>query len=172
MEMLLPKLAGADVWVFATPVYFDGISAALKNLIERMLPITEPFFELRDGHCRHPRRPGTKSGKIVLVSSCGFWEMDNFDPLMVHVKAICKNADREFAGALLRPHGTVIKRMLQRNMSVDDIFNAANEAGRQLVDCGQMSAETLKAVSRQLMPLEQYRQGANQLFQHLLKDAK
>jgi multimeric flavodoxin WrbA len=172
MEMLLPKLAGADVWVFATPVYFDGISATLKNLVERMLPITEPFFELRDGHCRHPRRPGTRSGKIVLVSSCGFWEMDNFDPLMVHMKAICKNADREFAGALLRPHAAGIKRMLQRNIAVDDIIKAANEAGRQLVADGQMSAEILKAVSRQLMPLEQYKQGANQLFQQLLKDAK
>ena len=136
-----------------------------------MLPITEPFFELRDGHCRHPRRPGTKSGKIVLVSSCGFWEMDNFDPLMVNMEAICKNADREFSGALLRPHGTVIKRMLQRNIAADDIFNAANEAGRQLVSDGHMSDETLKAVSRQLMPLEQYKQGANQLFQQLLKDA-
>jgi mRNA degradation ribonuclease J1/J2 len=88
------------------------------------------------------------------------------------MKAICKNADREFAGALLRPHGTVIKRMLHRNTSVDDIFDAANEAGRQLVADGQMSAETLKAVSRQLMPLEQYKQRANQHFQQLLKDAK
>ena len=89
MEMLLPKLARADVWVFATPVFFDGISGALKNLIERMFPLLEPFYELRDGHCHHPRRAGTKSGKLVLVSNCGNWEMDNFDPLLLHIKAIC-----------------------------------------------------------------------------------
>ena len=172
MEMLLPKLAKADIWVFATPVYFDGISAALKNFIERMLPLTEPFFELRNGHCRHPMRAGTKRGKIVLVSNCGFWEMDNFDPLIVHIKTICKNADREFAGALLRPHGTGIKQMLKRSRSVNDIFNAANEAGRQLVADGQMSSETLKAVCRELVPLEQYKQRANLLFQQLLKDGE
>lgn len=171
MEMLLPKLARADVWVFATPVYFDGISGALKNLIERMLPLVEPFYELRDGHCRHPRREGTKSGKIVLVSNCGFWEMDNFDPLLVHMKAICKNIDREFAGALLRPHGTGMRRMLERGIVIDDIFAAAKDAGRQLVADGRMSSETLKAVSRNLMSLEQQKQGANQFFKQMLENA-
>jgi multimeric flavodoxin WrbA len=172
MEMLLPKLAGADVWVLATPVYFDGISGALKNLIERMLPLVEPFYELRDGHCRHPRREGTKSGKVVLVSNCGFWEMDNFDPLLVHMKAICKNIDREFAGALLRPHGTGMRRMLEGGIHIDDIFTAAKEAGRQLVADGKMSSEALKAVSRNLMSLEQQKQGANKFFQQMLNNAK
>lgn len=172
MEMLLPKLARADVWVFATPVYFDGISGALKNLIERMLPLIEPFYELRHGHCRKPRRTGTKSGKVVLVSNCAFWEMDNFDPLLVHIEAICKNLDREFSGALLRPHGTGMKRMLKGDIPIDDIFIAAKEAGRQLVADGRMLPETLKAVSRNLMSLEQHMQGSNQFFQQMLNNAK
>jgi multimeric flavodoxin WrbA len=172
MEMLLPKLAGADIWVFATPVYFDGISGALKNLIDRMLPLVEPFYELRDGHCRHPRRAGTKSGKLVLVSNCGFWEMDNFDPLLVHIKAICKNVDREFAGALLRPHGTGMRRLLQGGGSMDDVFAAAKEAGRQLVADGKMSPATLQAVSRDLLSLEQQKQSANQFFQQMLNNVK
>jgi multimeric flavodoxin WrbA len=168
MEMLLQKLAEADIWVFATPVYFDGISGTLKNLIERMLPLVEPFYELRDGHCRHPRREGTKSGKIVLVSNCGFWEIDNFDPLIVHMKAISKNLDRKFAGALLRPHGTGMRRMLEGGIAVDDIFAAAKEAGRQLVEDGKMSSETLKTVSRNLMSLEQQKEGANRFFRQML----
>jgi multimeric flavodoxin WrbA len=172
MEMLLPKFARADIWVFATPVYFDGISGAMKNLIERMLPLVEPFFELREGHCRHPRRAGTKGGKVVLVSNCGFWEMDNFDPLLIHMKAICKNIDREFAGALLRPHGTGMRRMLEGGISIDDIFTAAKEAGHQLVEDGRMLSETLKTVSRNLMSLEQQKQGANQFFQQVLNNAK
>lgn len=172
MQRLLPRLAQADVWVFATPVYFDGISGALKKILERMLPLVDPFFELRDGHCRHPRRKGTKSGKVVLVSSCGFWEMDNFDPLLVHLEAVCKNADREFAGALLRPHGSGMKRMLQEGIPIDDIFAAAKEAGRQLVDVGRMSPETLRKISRSLMSLEQLMQAANKHFRQMLRDAQ
>lgn len=172
MEMLLPKLTAADVWVFATPVYFDGISGAMKNLIDRLLPLVEPFFELRDGHCRHPLRAGTKSGKIVLVSNCGFWEMDNFDPLLVHIRAICRNIDREFAGALLRPHGTGMRSMLEGGLPIDDIFAAAKEAGRQLVKKDKMSPDTLKTVSRNLLSLEQHKQGANHYFQKMLDRAK
>ena len=29
----------------------------------------------------------------MLVSNCGFWEMDNFDPLLVHMKAVSKNLE-------------------------------------------------------------------------------
>ena len=98
MQMLLPKLAASDVLVLATPVYVDGITGPMKNLLDRLIPLAEPFFELRDGHCRHPVREGTSSAKLVLVSNCGFWELDNFDPLLVHMQAVCKNMGAEFAG--------------------------------------------------------------------------
>lgn len=124
----------------------------MKNFIDRMLPLIEPFYNLRDGHCRHSRREGTKGGKVVLVSNCGFWEMDNFDPMITHIKAMCKNFDREFAGALLRPHGTAIRRLIQGNFPINDIFEAAKEAGRQLVLDGIMAPETIKTVSRDITP--------------------
>ena len=172
MNELYPKLVSADVLVFATPVYVDGISGPMKNLMDRMIPIIQPFFELRDGHCRHLTREGhSKSAKLVLVSNCGFWEMDNFDPLVVHMKAACKNMSREFAGALLRPHGAAVQILLEMGMSLDDLFEAAREAGRQLIRDGEMSSENLDIVSRELMPLDAYMQGANQRFQEELEKA-
>jgi len=164
MNMLYPKLREADIWVLATPVYVDGVSGSMKNLMDRLVPLLQPFFELREDHCRHPLREGIKNGKVVLVSNCGFWEMDNFDPLLVHMKAFCKNAGREFAGALLRPHGPELRRMMKKGLPIDDIFDAAKEAGRQLVEDGQMFAETLKIVSRELVPLETYVQTENTYF--------
>ena len=80
MLMLIPKIAEADILVLATPVYVDGVAGPMKNLLDRIVPLAQPFFELRDGHCRHPARDVNKDGKLVLVSNCGFWEMDNFDP--------------------------------------------------------------------------------------------
>ena len=128
---------------------------------------------MHDGHCRHLVREGhNENGKLVLVSSCGFWEMDNFDPLIVHMKAACKNMSREFAGALLRPQGGAIQVLLEMGMSLDDVFGAARESGRQLVQDGKMSADTLDTVSRELMPLDAYMQGANQRFQDELDKAE
>jgi multimeric flavodoxin WrbA len=168
MQMLLPKMAQADIWVLATPVYVDGMTGPMKSLLDRMLPLAQPFYSLCDDHCRHPMRDETKVTKLVLVSNCGFWEMDNFTPLVVHMKAVSKNVGGEFAGALLRPHGPALRGMMEMGMPVNDIFEAASEAGRQLVEDGRMSPETLKVVSRELLPLERYVQIGNQRFQEAL----
>jgi multimeric flavodoxin WrbA len=172
MNVLYPKIDNADVMVFATPVYVDGVTGSMKNLIDRMLPRIEPFFELRDGHCRHPAREKTKTLKFVLISNCGLWEKDNFDPLIVFMKAFSKNASAEFAGALLRPHGEAMPGMLKMGLPLNDIFEAAKEAGRQLVKEQKMSQETLDIISRELLPREMYMQFANQNFQQCLDALK
>jgi multimeric flavodoxin WrbA len=144
----------------------------MKNLMDRLIPLMQPFFELRDGHCRHPVREGHKYGKVVLASNCGFWERDNFDPLLVHMRAFCKNAAKEFAGALLRPHGEALRPMMEMGLPLNDIFEAVQEAGRQLVRDGEMSTETLNIISHELLPLEMYIQNANRGFQQTLDALK
>jgi multimeric flavodoxin WrbA len=168
IQIVHSKLREADVYVFATPVYYDGMTSPMKNLLDRMIPLLEPFIELRDGHCRHPRRREVRSAKAVLVSSCGLWEVDNFDPLLFHIKAFCKNAACEFAGALLRPHSGVIKPMMKMEAPINDIFEATKEAGRQLVAGGKMSPETLSITSRELIPLEAFIQNLNERFRQTL----
>jgi multimeric flavodoxin WrbA len=169
MKSLFPKIAEADVLVLATPLYVDGMSGMMKNVLDRLIPMAEPFFEMRDGHCRHVIRYKNKiDSKIVLVSNCGFWEMDNFDPLVDHVKAICRNENREYAGALLRPHGPALRYMKEMEAPVDDIFEAAKTAGTELVTKGKMDQATLNTISRELLPLEEYFAQANQYFQSRL----
>lgn len=168
MQMLLPKLHEADILVLATPLYVDGMSAPMKNVIDRMVPLVQPFVELRDGHYRHVVREGHEYASLVLVSNCGFWETDNFDTLLVHVKAACKNMAKEFAGAVLRPHGAMLGGMVEMGVPLDDVLEAAKEAGRELVRDGKMSPGTLATVSRELMPSETYLQNMNRLFQQML----
>lgn len=162
MQELIPKLMEMDVLVFATPLYVDGMTGPMKNLLDRAIPIGDPIIEMRNGHCRHIGRKKIKEGKLVLVSNCGFWELDNFDPLVVHMQAVSKNLGREFAGALLRPHGPALKAMMNQGMPVHDVLDAAKEAGRQLVKDGRMNPETLKIVSRELLPQQMYVNIANQ----------
>jgi len=169
MNILYPKIDAADVIVFATPVYVDGVTGPMKNLIDRMIPRLQPFFELCDGHCRHPVRGEPKDLKFVLVSNCGLWEKDNFDPLLVFMQAFCKNASAEFAGALLRPHGEAMAEIQKMGAPIGDIFEAAKEAGRQLAKGQNMSKETLNIVSRELLPKEMYVQIVNQYFQQTLE---
>lgn len=168
MEILLPLMDQSDVLVLATPIYVDGMTGPMKNLLDRIIPGVQPFMELRDGHCRHPFRQKHKGGKLVLVSTCGYWEKDNFDPLLVHMEAVSKNLGRDFIGALLRPHGPALRSMMKRGM-VDDIFEGAREAGGQLVTDGKMSSKTLDLISRELIPVKMYLQIINSEFDKVLE---
>jgi hypothetical protein len=62
---------------------------------------------------------------MVLVSNCGFWEMDSFNPLLVHLEAYSNNARVEFAGALLRPHDPTLRSMIEVGVPVEDKLEAA-----------------------------------------------
>jgi hypothetical protein len=124
--------------------------------------------ELRNGHCAHALREGTKTGKVVLVSNCGFWEHDNFDPLLVHMRAFCRTIGRTFAGALLRPTGETFRGLLERQRPVADILEAAEEAGRQLIQEGDLSPETLEIISRELLSLDRFVSTSNNVCRRML----
>jgi multimeric flavodoxin WrbA len=171
MESLLPKVAAADVTVYATPLYVDGMNSTLKAFLDRSIPLIEPWFEEREDHCRHPRRSDTRPGKVVLVSACGFTEPDNFDPLVVHMKAVCRNMDREFVGALLRPYASSLLEMQKMGVPVTDVLAAAEEAGRQLVEHGSIPADLLARVSRELVPRERYIRAVNEHFRRALRES-
>jgi multimeric flavodoxin WrbA len=172
MRTILPKIDEADILVFATPLHADGVSGPMKNLMDRQLPRGIPYLEFRDGRCRHPIGEGHKPGKIVLVSSCGLWEMENFDPILAHMEAYSQNMDKEFAGALLRPHAPALALMMQDGEALNEIVEAAKQAGRQLVAEGRMSVETLAAVSRELLPAQEFVSRLNQLIELGLEAAK
>jgi multimeric flavodoxin WrbA len=157
MEIIYPKFHSADIWVFGTPLYVNSVPGPLKILIDRILiPMGELFLDLKNGHCHHPLREVVKNGKIVLVSNCGYWELDNFNLLIEQIKALCFHAEREYAGALLRPHGPAFRSMVSEGIDLEDIFEAAKEVGRQLIQTGSMKEDILKVISRDLLPLESY----------------
>jgi multimeric flavodoxin WrbA len=168
VSALLPKFQEADIIVFAAPLYYDGMPGNLKNLIDRLIPLLEPYFVLRDEHCRHPPRQPHKHSKVVLISNCGFWEKDNFDPLIAHMQAICRNACWKFAGALLRPHGEALAYMVNKGLPVGDVLTAAKDAGKELARTGKISERNLKIVSRELAPLKTYVEMTNRGFKQAL----
>jgi multimeric flavodoxin WrbA len=158
MVQLLHKQRNADMVVYATPVYLDGMTGTMKNFVDRSLPLLQGFLELRDGHLRHPTHNG-KHRRMVVVSTCGLAEMDNFDPLIAHFQAIAKNMDMEYLGALVRPSGVILD--LASPEKLESICNAIKAAGREIVAYGKLSPATFKAASEEIMPPEEFMNIAN-----------
>ena len=161
MQMLLPKIKEADVIVWASPVYYAGITGPLKNLMDRQLPL------VMQGNT------GSKKQKIVLVSTCGAWELSMFDPLLAQMNALYSmpEANSEFVGALLRPMAEGMKEMIKAGETglVDEIIQAAKEAGSQLAKEGKISDDIQKKVSKALMPQDAYYKAAQEMMDQAKK---
>ena len=164
MQMLLPKFKEADVIVWASPVYYAGVTGPLKNLMDRQLPL----------HMQGEL--GSKKQKIVLVSTCGAWELSMFDPLLLQMRALYSRPEgsSDFAGALLRPMAEGMKEMIKAGETglVEGVFRAAKEAGLQLAKEGKITEETQKEVSRELMPRDAYYKAAQMMMEQAQKATK
>ena len=164
MQMLLPKFKEADVIVWASPVYYAGVTGPLKNLMDRQLPL----------HIEGEL--GSKRQKIVLVSTCGAWEVSMFDPLLQQMKALYSRPEgsSDFAGALLRPMAEGMKEMIKAGETglVKGVFRAAKDAGRQLAKEGKISEELQKEVAKELMPRDAYYKAAQMMMEQAQKATK
>ncbi len=165
MQDLLAKWQKADVLVLATPVFVDGMTSTMKAVLDRSIPLVQPFFEIRDDHCRHPLLHDRKPIKVVLVSVSGFTELDNFDPLLAHIKGFCKNLSGEFVGAILRPLGAQLEGFKRMGLPVDDIFDTIKQAGKELIQKGRINSKMQENISREIVPRVEYIKRLNAGFQ-------
>ena len=46
MSWMIQKISQADVLIFASPIYCDGMTGPLKMLMDRCIPMAQPFFEM------------------------------------------------------------------------------------------------------------------------------
>lgn len=206
MDILLPKMTQADLWVFSGGIYMNALPVKTTRLLERLHPILDWEIEFRDGIYRRTLYPGIKRGQIALIMSCGFPDLANFKTEINRFKEITLHSSREFMGAVLRPTGEIFKilsilanfpniptldslnetlpktaqvnfiKLLQdlswkelvqfgkmlmpilpefiraQKRGINDILDAAREAGKQLIRDGSMKPETLSIISRDLMP--------------------
>jgi hypothetical protein len=136
MIWLREKIGRADVLVLASPLYFNGFTGqagateSTKLLQERLSRggdlCDEPYE-----HAIHTTREHVNLRKVVIVSGCGFWEIDDFYPVLTHLKAFCYNTFPELAGCITGRHPVKV-RDIPQNASTADLIIIARAAGREL----------------------------------------
>jgi multimeric flavodoxin WrbA len=168
MPEILHKIKYAEVLVYASPVYVDGFTAQMKTMMDRCITGAQPFIEFQDGHSRHPGR-GKGTGprkKVVLISCCGFGELDNFDVIIHHMQAIARNMQADFLGALVRPMGPILEFMeAGAPQIVGPIYEGFRQAGREAVERGMISEDAQVQARAPLMTMEHFTNMANKFFQ-------
>ncbi len=142
-----------DYFIIAAPVYVFGFPATVKNVIDRFFINAEHSQILMDnGITNHPQR-FTPKAKGVLVSSCGFPDMENFTLMSQHFKKIMMHIGLTWAGEVLMPSaGAVNVPHL-----LDDNIEAIRKAGAEVIN-GIISPETMQTISDVPISKKDYRE--------------
>lgn len=97
MQLMYGKLLEADYVVFASPVYFKGVSAQMKALIDRCQALWSRKYILKQ-KLVSPDRPGRKG---YFISTSGSVGNNIFSGAIMTIKAIFHVLDIEYKGELL-----------------------------------------------------------------------
>jgi len=160
MPELLEKVKAADLLVYATPLYIFNVTALMKAFQDRMLPLADPHL-IKDGETyRHPRRYSW-SPKMVLVSTCGFPEISHFDGLRQVFRHLEKSGQIPLVGELLVPGAELVLRQEFIRERADYIFQAAFQAGIEVVRNGVVSKETEARLQQPVVSPEEVAETAN-----------
>lgn len=150
MHLLYPKLKKANILVLATPVYIP-LPGQMQNIINRLCPLLDPLLEFYDGRTRARFRKDVEIRKIVLVSTGGWWEKENFETVVRITEEFAKVASVEFAGAVLRPHAHLMKEKGELTQDGEAVLSSVQRAGYELVKEGVIAREILEAISHPLI---------------------
>jgi len=155
---LLGHLMEADLAVLATPLYHFNMNARMKSFIERTLPLMNPITAHSGRRLSPPW--AAKAPKIAAVSVCAFPEDYNFQALSMNLRMLYGT---DLVAEIYR-HSSEFLTALPLQLRVEEVLDAVARAGYEVVRQGQVSPETMNAISQNLAPLETLIDMANRFW--------
>jgi len=147
MPELLEKVKSCNVEVYATPLYNYSMTAYMKLFLERRIPLLQPYLIESEGVTTHPPRfPEKWAAKTVLISVCGFPEVEHFGALVENFRLLCRAGRKQFAGVLLRPGSEAMLFMDWLGKKGRDVLQGFYQAGQEIVENGEVSKEVEEIV--------------------------
>ena len=168
MKSLMGLFLDSDYVGFGTPVYGMFMTALLKAFTERLLPLNTPHIHREeDGRFYHEGRE-KRFPRVFMIANAGFPGEHNFDlfreymALQNPVLEVYRNC-----GEILRNRDMVASPEAQKRISA--FYEALRDAGSEIVNFGQVSAETVVRIHEKLMDDEEYMALVNQGWDEDLK---
>lgn len=155
MGQVIEDLLWADITVWSFPLYYFSVPGALKNLIDRQLPMNLPFMEEQEGQIGnggHPSRYDMSGKRTVVISTCGFYTAEgNYDGVRSLFDHHCGpgNYTTIFCG-----QGELF-RVPELSAVTGAYLSCVEQAGREYMGSG-ISEESRERLARLLLPRETF----------------
>ena len=160
MREVIQKLLWADVTIWSFPLYYFTVPGGLKNLIDRQLPMVEPFMvenEAQIGNGSHPSRYDMSNKKTVVISTCGFYTAQgNYDGVCSLFDHVCGKDEYTtvFCGQGELFRGPDLSKR------TDEYLGYVQEAGKEYA-AGEILPKTREKLNQLLYPREIFEKWAD-----------
>ncbi|MDR1351894.1 MAG: flavodoxin family protein [Treponema sp.] len=158
MGGILDRYSNADLIIWSFPLYYYGVPSKTKALIDRLLPTNLPDIIIRaDGSAGHPPRYTAKDQRHILISTCGFFTVQN------NYEALTAQFEIMSGGRLVKilcPEGELF-RVPQLEGRTDEYLSYVVRAGEEYIKQGGFSEDTRKKLDEPLYPPGQFMEMAN-----------
>ena len=148
MPELLEKVKACDALIFALPLYYFTLPGLAKNFLDRMLPMVQPFLveDKKTGLTSHPSRYQGNC-RVVLLSVCGFPEIDHFEPLSGTFRRTFGGGSTMLVGEVLRPAAEAMANRAFFEQPYQAAMDAIKKAGAELATQGYVAKATEQAAA-------------------------
>jgi len=165
MKAILDDMQSVDAVILATPVYHFAMSEGLKRLIERTMPLLEPRLSLDAAGRTTHARIGHRGQRAVLVSACGFPDMDVFDPLRATFARICGMMEWRQSGQILRTmSGLLLSNDPRARENSAGYLKMVSGAGKMFSGGMPLDARFCSYLEQELAPREDFFRIVNEWF--------
>lgn len=141
MDRLLPLYEESDLVVVATPLYYFSVPGAMKDFLDRGLPLLKPFLVPKEGdRTSHPQRV-EKDRKYVVISTAGFPEKSVFEGLERMFELEIGDWEKNLVGRILIAGAEYLKEAPLKELS-PQLYKLVKQAAKDVVQTGRISEET------------------------------
>ena len=162
MPALIEEILNADSVVWASPLYHFGITASLKRVMERTLPLAQPEIVDDGKGCHHPSRYEGRDPRWLWVMNCEFPDVQHYDAVKAHMLALdSTRRTSEPTQAILCTAGEVL-RASEAAPLWGEYLAHVRQCGVEFVRDGRISETTLTAACTPFIDIPTFCKAANQ----------
>ena len=141
-----------DIVLCCSPVYYYGVTAGLKRMLERTFPLSRHGSELTPrGYVRNsPRQPERWQGKALGYLVAGaLRHPGNYEAIRQHFQLLADGMSMGLCAELVRPEAYFMHFAIARPKGVKLVEQALHQAGVELATAGAVSPATSDQVQLQ-----------------------
>jgi len=159
VAMVFEKMAGADIVIYATPVYLMNMSGLMKTFLDRTYATMDcQDARLSSGLIHHHINPAISSKPFVLLVVCGNVENETWRNVTSYFRTYARFMEARQVGVLVRNASALFDttsdpQLVEEFPRIADVWVAFEQAGRELATLGRISRSTQRRANQEIVPV-------------------